>query len=316
MDRSTQNPIATAKILRVDCPSAIYLATTGDERGKLGHILSRSDLMNFASCPQRWRRGYEDIESTKSTEFGSLVDCLALTPKQFDDHFALRPDTYPDTKTGEAKKWTMASNWCKDWAAKHAGRQLVSNAELDEAKAAVERLTEHELTHEILENSLKQVMVLGEFKDEATGITVPIKGMIDIVPSPDMQAVGKCLADLKTSTCAAPGRPWTKSVFNFGYHVQAALYLDLFTRATSEDRNTFLHLIVENFAPWEPGRRVLSSEFIELGRSTYVSSLRSYCHCLKENDWPGYEIPSKCLPSLPGFSIESPEPWMLQGFFP
>ena len=46
--------ITAAKIIREDCPPEVYRASAG-ERGKPDFIMSRGSIMDFASCPMRWR---------------------------------------------------------------------------------------------------------------------------------------------------------------------------------------------------------------------------------------------------------------------
>jgi len=273
--------------------------------------MSRSELTNFRACPKRWLLGHGE-KDTPATEFGTLVDCLALQPDSFDHDFIVHPSTYQDGKTGEAKKWTMTVNYCKDWKKSNAaGKQVVSPDDYEAADKAIERLLEDKETQELLDESTPQVLVMGEYNDPETGIVVPVKGLIDMVPPIKHPLFGKALADLKTARDAHPEK-WERVVWDRGYHVQGSLYLDLYTAATGEDRVSFLHLIVENEPPFEPGRRVLSSEFLDLGRMKYMGALRDYCQCLKENHWPGYERAAKCLPTLPGWQLTQPRPFMMQ----
>lgn len=307
--RELTNPFRNAKIVRVNCPSDVYLGSTGDERGKVGHILSRSELMDFMACPRRWLFGFQE-DATDATEFGDLADCVVLQPTEFHNRFAVRPSTYKDAKTGEDKKWTMAANACKEWVAKNAASKTVISQE-DNAKAhlLLQRLLEHSATAELLRESQKQVMVLGEYWDEDTGLIVPVRALIDIVPYVENPTFKKCLCDFKTAKSAHPRR-WPRVVWDRQYHIQGAFHMALYTAATGEERNTWLHLIAENMPPFEPGRRLLSEEFLELGRFAFIQALRDYCQCLKANDFPGYER-GTILPSLPGWGITEPEPFML-----
>jgi hypothetical protein len=104
-------------------------------------------------------------------------------------------------------------------------------------------------------------------------------------------------------------------VFFWGLHVQAALYLDLYTRATGEDRTDFLHAISESEPPYEPGRALLTAgsqfDFVEEGRRVYVDALRFYCRCVKSGKWPGYADMAEN--SIHGWPICQPEAWMIGG---
>lgn len=305
-----KNVFTDARIVQENCSNEAYLNFTGEPRGNPGHVLSRTSMSEFVVCPDRWRRGVPE-KSTSALEFGSLVDCLTLQRDQFDSRFVVRPSTYPDSKTGEPKPWTLAANFCKDWVAKNAGgRTVVSPDDFEAAELAIDRLEEDPSVRGLLETCKTQVMVVANYNDRETGLKVPVKGLIDIVPSKDDPIFGSCLGDLKTARSAAPGK-WSRVVWEHGYMVQGALYVALYNAATGEDRNTFVHLIVENEPPYEPGRRVLSQEFIEIGHMCYRTALREYCRCLSTGNWPGYDSENRALPTMPGWSLTQPEPWMV-----
>ena len=136
---------------------------------------------------------------------------------------------------------------------------------------------------------------------------MPLKILIDLKPAVD-SPWGKSLCDLKTCTSAAT-RAWTRTVFDHSLHVQAALYLDVWTADTGEDRVDFLHIVQESFAPYETCRRMLSAEYIEIGRMKYLEALKQYCQCLKTGIWPSY---GGSRMDWNGWQLIEPEPWMVQ----
>lgn len=307
IDRETKNPLAFAKIVGSQVNPEVYHATTGGGRGDPDHIMSRGELVEFAHCPHRWLMGYGDEEDTTATEWGSLADCLVLSPDEFSSRFVVTPETYPDTKTGEPKPWNWKANFCKEWRERFKGLTTIKAETLTQAQNAMKFLFANEQIREFIECSRKQVFVMAEYVDPQTKITVPIKCLIDLVPELD-SPFAKDLGDLKTCRNAAPFA-WNRAIFEFGYHVQAALYLDAYTAATGEDRVSFRHILQESFPPWEPAKRILSAEFIELGRVTYRNALRRYCLCLTDGIWPGYDEEAKFM--IEGWSLSEPEPWML-----
>jgi len=277
------------------------------QRGEPEYSMGRSSLMEFARCPARWRNGYES-EDSKATEWGSLVDCLFLTPAAFKNRYAIAPETYPDAKTGEPKAWNLNSNWCKEWIAQQEGKEVIKHKLFGPACDAVKVLQSDPEIKALRDCSQTQVMAVASYQDEETGIVVPLKILIDLVPDVNSK-FGKSLADFKTTNCAAM-RPWTKHVFDFGYDMQAAFYLDVWTANTGEDRLEFRHVVQESFAPYQTERRLLSAEFLEIGRNRYKTALQKYCQCLKTNTWPGYE----CRREFDGWQSVEPDefPWMNQ----
>jgi exodeoxyribonuclease VIII len=311
-----KNPFTNAKVIGANTDPDAYHRPNA-KRGDPQLSMSRSDLCEFARNPIRWRNGYRS-EETDSTSWGGLIDSLLLEPAdRFAKRYAITPRTYPAPKThakvksGEIKEgdpldWTGNATYCANWKAAQSGKEFVKEDDYERAKTARETVFEHESVEDVLFDADLQVMVVAEYHDKDTGILVPVKGLIDIVPSLSDTATGKMLIDFKTCTNAAM-HVWEKSCFTYGYHVQAAMYLDLYTAATGDDRNTFAHIIQESFEPFHVEKRILSQEFVELGRHQYITALKQYCQCLKTGEWPGY--PARTV--INGWGLTEPAAWML-----
>lgn len=298
------NPFKNAKLIGENVPNADYRKQDG-MRGDPNYAMSRSDLVEFNRCPHRWRAGYER-KDTDATDWGSIMDVLFLQPNRFNDEYAVAPATYTNEK-GEEKPWNWNAKVCQQWRDEREGKAILKADQYTEAKQSIEVLAKDTTVAELMFGAKFQVMVVGEY--DCDGVIIPVKALIDIVPSASGQ-FPKSLADFKTTTSAAL-HSWKRSVFDYGYHTQAAMHLDLYTAATGEDRVDFRHVLQENYVPWEVGRRVLSEEFIQLGRTEYLSALKRYAACLKSNVWPSYDE----APELNGFSLTDPEAWMVKTLF-
>lgn len=303
-----KNPITNAKVIG-SVERDAYIRSQFP-RGHREFSMSRGELIEFNRCPHRWLMGIES-EETKSTEWGSLIDCLFLTPERLLAQFAITPAEYPATPKRkdaptEMKPWNKNATFCQEWEAEREGLQIVKPDLHAKALAAVNVLRADEQINQLILCSTAQVMAVGEYADE-TGIVVPLKVLIDMVPV-ERSAFHDSLADLKTCATASPF-PWSRAVFDHGYHVQAALYLDVYNAATQDERTTFLHVLQESYAPWEVGKRIVSNEFLELGRLTYITALKRYCACLAANHWPGYDEEGKMV--LNGWNLTEPEAFMI-----
>lgn len=315
-DRETPNPFTNCKVESVESSPDAYTANFF-ERGDKNFPVSRSMLMAFVSCPAKWRAGWTP-KDTDSTEWGSLIDCMVLTPGEFEKRFVLQPATYPATRTstavkeGKAKKgdpipWNATATYCKQWAAKNDGKQVVTEKERVRCLEALNTLKADERCKTLIDCSARQVLVTGQYQDRDTGIAIPVKCLIDLVPHKSNSKYGRSLADLKTTRSAHPSS-WQKSVHQFGYDAQAAMCLWLYSQATGEDRNTFYHILQENSHPWTVARRFLSVEFMELGRVKVLNALKRYCRCLKTNTWPNWDDFSQ----YDGWSIVEPTAYMME----
>jgi hypothetical protein len=266
-------------------------------RGDPHYRVSRSDLCEIAACPHRWLADVQD-DDTKSTQWGTLIDALLLGGEL---NIAVTPETYGD----DNKPWNWNAKACQQWRELNRGRIIVKPDTLEKAQLAVNRIRNDAIIAAVINDADFQVWVEAEWRI-SDKITVPVMGLIDIVPkSPES------LADFKTTASAEP-RQYGRSIFNFGYHVQAALYLDLWNAATNENRKTFLHVIQESSEPYEIGRRMLDNNWIQLGRAQYQSALALYGKCLETNTWPSYDdMEAPSITRIQGWTITSPETWMI-----
>lgn len=304
------------KIVGCDVDADAYHAENSD-RGVLGFMMSPSALKLFAQCPRRWVRGYREPESPYK-DWGNMVDTMLLTPADFKSRYTVTPSTYPAPKDhrlvkkkllaeGDMIEWNNRTNYCKEWKEdqEERGFKVIDRDELTAVQTAADRLMDDEQIAEFVTDSKRQVLVMGEWKDEPSGLTVPVRCLIDLAPGRD-SIYSQCLGDLKTSGTAAV-LPFTRQAYRFGYHIQGAFDLDLFNAATGEQRDTWCLIVQESRAPFEVGKRMLSQEFLHIGRSSYRAALGRYCQCLKTDTWPGYDDTDE---ACDGWSLVVAESWM------
>lgn len=277
------------------------------QRGDVDYIMSQSELKIFNENPWKWRNGHK-LKPSKEMAFGSLVDCLVLTPDEYVDRFVIEPDTYPSAKEGD-KPWSNNATFCKAWhkEQKASGKTIITPEQLSNANLVVQKLNDHPIISTVLKGCSTQVAISAVW--DADGFKIPLRGCIDIAPIAD--PFTQWLFDLKVYESANP-RKWANSVYDYALDVQAALYLDIWNAAIPAGeafRNSFGHVIVEPESPFFMCPRMLSTSFIEAGRAKYESALRLYCECLADNHWPGYS--ESTLDDMPGIGICEPSAYML-----
>ena len=298
--------ITNAKLLAVDYDSDVYHKTDA-ERGTPEYTMSRSALCEFNRCPSRWRAGFRGKDSD-ATDYGSLIDCLALSRSRFDSKYAVKPDTYIDVKSGEVKKWNGNATVCKDWLAEIGNKEPVSAEDFNLALVAVKRLSADEAIAEYMKVSTRQVYCAAVWQDPV-GVSIPLKTLIDLVPHMGHEEYGKKLAEFKTARNAG-NRAWARQVNDYGYHVQAALYMDVYNAATGENRNDWRFVIQENVHPYQTAKRYLAREFIIEGRREYQSALSFYAACVQSNNWPDYDHSANM--HVNGWACVEQEAWMVK----
>lgn len=295
-------------------PDAYHRQTA--ERGAPDFAVSPSVLKAFlpGECAERWKDGYTQPESS-AKDWGNLMDTLLTDENAFPNKYHVLPETYPapadhdkvkkgTLKAGDPLRWNSNAGYCKDWVKRNgSGREAVSADDYHAASAAWTRLMRNQYAVQLMTVSDRQVMVVGEA--EVAGVIIPVRCLIDFKPSCDSR-YWSSLADLKTTKNAA-ARSFRRWAFDAGYDIQAAFDLDLFNAATDEERDTWCLIIQENIPPFQVTPRMMSQQFIGLGRTRYVRALELYAECLKSGVWPGYEANEQ---TIDGWAVLEPEPWM------
>lgn len=304
-------------------------------RGHKDFIMSRGELHDFSTNPRKWLLGIPK-KDTNATDWGSLIDCLALTPERFDNEYIVRPEKYKSegmqcpyckkiadsmkckacgnaerVKVEVEKDWNENATVCSEWTEKQkkAGLTPVKKEDYDEAIKALEMIKADSRILDLINCSKTQMMIVATYVDRATGIKVPLKILLDLVPDKDHPVYGKCLADFKTARNAEQ-RAWETAVADGWYDAQAALYADIYRAAfPNEERWDFRHAIQENESPYITARRTLTEEFIHIGRAKYLNALKDYCICLATGVWPSYDdIPNQ--DTFNGWTATKPKEWM------
>lgn len=289
--------IVSAKIVGTGISYADYSRQPeGAMPGDASFVMSRGELTEFALNPKRWRDGYQEDETdTDATRWGNLIECLAGLSGRFEDSYAVAPAEYKDEK-GNVKPWNWNANVCKAWRDDQGEREVIKPDMQAKANEAHQALCADDDICKLFECSRKQVMVTGLWKDKSTGLNIPIRCLIDLVPDCNDLWYRRALADFKTARNGCPDT-WGRVVDDCGYDVQAALSLDLYTEATGEDRCEWLHPVQENVHPYHVVKPIpaLTIEFIAFGRAKYQIALREYAQCLATGRWPSYSTGNRLV---------------------
>ena len=171
-------------------------------------------------------------------------------------------------RTKDAQAWK---------AMQEAEKKIIVTAEdLEEARSAVKMLTETcKASADIFAKSKSQVIVAGNV------LGAKVKGLIDLAPEGE-----DFLADLKTvSTFSLEG--FAKATANFGYHVQAGIYLNLWNSQHPNDQRTRWKFIwQDSAAPYEACVTELAPQDIEAGWAYAVTLIQRILDATAADSWP------------------------------
>lgn len=94
--------------------------------------------------------------------------------------------------------------------------------------------------------------------------------------------------DLKTTIDARPDA-FSRSIYNYGYHMQHAFYADQYEWITGRKLDDFIFLVVESDAPYATKAYRLNQESIDVGSDMYRKALNEYAKCSETGVYPAYE---------------------------
>lgn len=116
---------------------------------------------------------------------------------------------------------------------------------------------------------------------------------------------GGAIVDIKTCRDASP-RAFESSIYTFGYHRQAAMYLAA-ARATGLNAEHFVVVAVEKDAPFAVAVYRITEGAIMAGDEQLKPLLSLYAKCVETDTWPGYSenIEDIALPQYAWGQIET-----------
>jgi exodeoxyribonuclease VIII len=201
---------------------------------------------------------------------GEAIHTAILEPMRFAHEYIKGIKADGRTKEGKAAKEEFA---------KRAGLRTVLEPNIyNDIQNISIACQGHSLANALI-NAATEVEVSGFFKDPTTGIFCKMR-------ADAMCENQKTIFDIKSTQDASPSE-FEKSIFNFGYHRQAAFYIDGANILGKQIEN-YAIIAIEKVAPYAIAVYRLQNEAIELGRSENRGLLNLYAECVKNNNWPGY----------------------------
>ncbi len=233
--------------------------------------ISKSRLDNIHRSPQHYKYVLDNpADPTQAMIEGSIFHKLVLEPDTFDLEYAVMPEIIDRrTKDGKAA-WEAFCAECGD-------RISVQKPTLTQLTAQADSLRACSIAKNLLSNGNAEQSIVWDFGGYHKPI--PAKCRIDFINT-------HCLVDLKTTIDARPDA-FSRSCWNYRYHVQAAFYIDAYKELTGEELQ-FVFIAVEKTPPYGVAVYMANDEMVEQGRREYRQDLDIYAECLKTDEWPGY----------------------------
>lgn len=226
-------------------------------------------------------------EPSAALRNGQMTHCATFEPAAFHDRYVVAPKDAPRRPT-EAQ-WRAAKPspesaaamaWWADFKARAAGKQIIDEAEMRAAAAQARALRALPEIAALLADGMPEVSAF--WIDEATGELCKCRPDL-VSPAGD----GVILVDGKTCQDASPGG-FSRSIWTFDYHLQAAWYSDGYERASGKRVHGFVFAAVESAWPHVAAPYMLGDDVLDKARAVNRRLLNQYAECKRTGVWPGY----------------------------
>jgi hypothetical protein len=263
--------------LHADVPERVY-------HQRIADFVSRSSLDLVARSPARYRAWLEgaDRRPAPALRLGSAVHMAMLEPERFVQTYVVEP-AWGDVRAVEGRTTKEEGKANKDrrdaWRAAHAGATILESADGVATLGMVKAIAAHPTAQLVLLDAQAEVTVV--WRDEETGLRC--KARLDSWLADVLLPV-----DLK-STDDAREHAFARSVDTYGYHRQAAHYIDgLRANGLDVGDGAFTFIAAEKEPPYDLAVYQLDAEDVADGRAQNRAAMRTLAECLASDRWPGY----------------------------
>lgn len=262
-------------------------------------IVARESLMHARAYLDGLRK------ESDALDFGHSFHEMLLRGKE---EFVVRPETYPagadhaDVKSkkiaeGSPLPWRSNAKWCKAWIEENnpEGKTVHTAEEVANMRGMIAAIQNDPDVSPYLDGQCELAVTA-----ERRGIAY--KALVDLLP-----AKGPII-DFKKAASANP-RQFVKQALDKGYHLQAALNVDVLAW-NGDVREAFWLVAVEAeppFAIWPCKLEDVSPSFLRMGRAQYLSAVNLLEGAKKSGNWPSYPRdiqPEIYVPSWMGGELE------------
>jgi hypothetical protein len=249
--------------------------------------VSQSELKVLQRSPRRFQAQYItktlQVEPSDAMEFGTLVHGMTLQPHLVDDQVAVIPaDVLTSNGQRRGKAWDA-------FVEENSSKLIVRQADYDRARRIAERVWDHPF-YKLVFDWQQYVEVPIQWVDPT--VEVACKGIPDIVCN------NEWIIDIKTTgdlTGFVQGRDVlvSRTIAEFGYHLQAAFYLTGASEFYNDRKTRFALVVVETKEPYRVYAMEINEAAIAAGEGEMVRLLQEYKERLAKNDWS--EEGERCL---------------------
>ena len=257
-----------------------YHASPAVSNSKLSRFLESPRLMN---TPRK---------KTPSLRWGSLVHTIILEPQLVGEEWAVMPEGLDKGKGAKARE--------EEFLLANEGKEIVSHDEFTQLSA---------IRAAVQQDDEAAALLSGEGVNESSYFWTDAETGIEMRCRPDRYRDDGLLVDVKT-TASVEHYAFRRSVWDYGYDRQSALYIDGIEAVTKRRPNGFAFIAIEGKEAPEIFVQVfvMTEADIEIGRKRYRKALdlmKQYAdiHGPSPEAWPKKTCPGVIEVDLSKFNV-------------
>jgi hypothetical protein len=233
-------------------------------------------------------------KETKAKDLGWLLHLAVLEPKRFEIEVDVAPKVDRRTKRGK-ELWAQ-------FEAESAGKHITDADSYAKVQSMADSVMEHETAKQFFSGpGQNEISVVWDDKEHG----VKCKARVDRISTINEWPI---VGDLKSARNAAR-REFERSIFNYGYEVQAVHYLNgleaLYPVPEGNPFRRFVFIVVESEAPYLCAVYELDDAALSEGAIKRDRYIKTWKECVETGSWPGY---------APGIDYVSLPPWAFKNF--
>lgn len=273
-------------------PPGIYDMTNAEYHAH--PALSASGMKLLIEAPALFDHERKNPRQSNSLDLGSVWHSLVLGDTSVQYEIVKKQNRH--------KEWVTAYDYDTVSARTHRdeieaeGKTPILARDLALAEAMAEVFNAHPKVREYMDLSHGSIEQSAFWQDERTGIE--LRARFDYLPD---TVPGKpyTIVDPKTAQSSEP-HAWLRKAVDYGYAIQAALYIRAVKAMGLHDHPEFIFMTQEKRAPYIVTPIRLAARSLAIGDHLVDVAIDRFIKCTESGYWPGYseEVVTDDLPKF------------------
>ncbi len=279
-----------------------------NEEYHAGEGISRSGIMSFKKTAFHYWNEYLNPErpsrekGTDATNLGNAFHTLMLEPTEFNKRYIVKlartekiekvpllrdvgREAYDEAKRVYELAKAKQDQADADFVFSSMGKECLSEATYQILLDMKARLDENPTAKSLIEGAQYEKSIF--WNDPHTNLLCKCRP--DIMHS-------NMIVDLKSAVDAS-AREFQRSLYGYGYHIQAGMIHEGLKHALGLDIREFIFIAQEKVYPYAHAIYKLDDLALDQGISEFKNKLLEIKYCYEKNEWPSYPTQIITLPA-------------------